>query len=288
MKINKDNIENTLTNLKGFVSQRFEESVSLSVAEKDEMFEKIVAGQRPERVSVRTPSPFMSKFGVFQYGYYVLPMIMIAVFVNYSGMLMENFSQTKDDILSNRSTIQAKMSLSKAQRDIYALKAINIDKTRTDILVTQVSTRSKEVRNRVAALVKENKISEAKLIALDLEAALKADQLYTMSPQVVEEVLAATDLRVKLEKKEVVQIALEPSATSSVAPEAGVALKIESLYKELDGFQLTEDKTELIADVKATLKKAQDYLDQKDTERAVITLQAAERIVAELRLLLVQ
>lgn len=81
-------------------------------------------------------------------------------------MLMENFSQTKDDILSNRSTIQAKMSLSKAQRDIYALKAINIDKTRTDILVTQVSTRSKEVRNRVAALVKENKISEAKLIAL--------------------------------------------------------------------------------------------------------------------------
>lgn len=81
-----------------------------------------------------------------------------------------------------------------------------------------------------------------------------------MSPQVVEGI-AATNLRVKLEKKEVVQIALEPSATSSVAPEVGVALKIESLYKELDGFQLTEDKTELIADVKATLKKAQDYLE---------------------------
>ena len=57
---------------------------------------------------------------------------------------------------------------------------------------------------------------------------------------------------------------------------------------QLDGFEANASTTPLIIDAKASLVKAQVYLDESKIEEAVITLQAAERIVADIRQLLVQ
>lgn len=288
------NIENMLKDLKGPLSRQLDKSVSLSISEKNSLFDRVMTGihtgsyKHKKQATVFT-NPFDILFKTkLQYAFYALPVVILAVFVNYSQVFWSNFAEVAREVTGSESSIQAKMSLSKAQRDIYALKAVTDSEARKDILVAQVSNRSQEVRNRVAALVKENKISEAKEIVLDLETALKADQLYTVSPAVVEEVLAATDLRLKLEKKEVVQLAIEPLPdVASSTPEV-LKKKITALYTELDSFKIPEDKKELTDTARATLKKAEDYIVALDTERAVITLQAAERIVAEIRVSLVE
>lgn len=294
------NIEHILHSLKKPVSRGLDKSVSLSVTEKTSLFDKIIKEAQSTSYKHKIKSPFLNTINPFdilfktklQYAFYALPIVLLAVFVNYSHVFWTNFSQVAEEVTEAGSSIQAKMSLSKAQREIYALKAVNDSEVRKDILVAQVSNRSQEVRNRVAALVKENKISEAKEIVLDLETALKADELYTVSPVVVEEVLAATDLRVKLEKKEVVQLAIDPqSDIASSTPEV-IQKKMADLRTEIETFINTEsisDSTkELIETAKSGLKKTEDYIAVSDFERAVITLQGVERIVAELRVSLVQ
>ena len=296
MTKHNSNIENMLKDLKAPVSRRLEKSASLSVSEKNSLFTRITQDIESGAYKHNIKSPFVNIKNPFdvlfktklQYAFYVLPIVLLGVFVNYSHVFWANFSQVAGEVASSESSIQAKMSLSKAQREIYALKAVTDSETKKDILVAQLSNRSREVRNRVAALVKENKITEAKEIVLDLETALKADQLYTVSPVVVEEVLAATDLRLKLEKKEVVKLAIEPEDDIASSTPETVKKKISALYTELDSFKVTDDKKELVDTAKAALKKSEDYLASSDLERAVITLQAAERTVAELRVSLVQ
>lgn len=301
MTKNNQNIEHMLHGLKKPVSRGLDKSISLSVAEKTSLFDTIIKETQSTSYKHKIKSPFLNTvknpFDILfktklQYAFYALPVVLLAVFVNYSHVFWTNFSQVAEEVTEAGSSIQAKMSLSKAQREIYALKAVNDSEIRKDILVAQVSNRSQEVRNRVAALVKENKISEAKEIVLDLETALKADELYTVSPVVVDEVLAATDLRVKLEKKEVVQLAIEPQPdVASSTPEV-IQKKIADLRTEIDTFirteQVSDSTKELVETVNAGLKKTEDYVAVSDFERAVITLQGAERIVAELRVSLIQ
>lgn len=304
MQINKDNIPHILESLKGFVNSRLNKSASLSVSEKQNLFNRIISTE-PKRLSKELvapiPSPFVSRFNEFfkhkmQFAYYALPIVLFAFFANYSEALsmrlkswMNDFNNTKTEISLNQATMEAKLSLSKVQSDINNLKASNAG-IKKDALATQVTVQSKEVRNRVAALVNENQIVEAKEIALDLEVALKADELYKVSPEVKEEVLAATDLRVELEKKEVVQIALSPedSATSTVEKAEALKVKIDALRAEIDGFVVNASTTDMIADAKAALKKSEDYFVASDIERTVLSLQACERVVAELRLVIVE
>lgn len=295
----KDNIEHTLETLKGFVVPRLKKSLSLSDSEKHNLFARIITSPiATGKYATRAASPFVSSFSVFfrkrvQYGMYALPIIMIAFFANYSDTFslklkswFDGFNATKDEIAITQSAIEAKMSLSKAQRGISELKA-SADEGEKTMLATQVSTRSQEVRNKVAALVKENKITEAKEIVIDLEAALKADQLFAMAPAVADEVFAATDLRVELEKKEVANLAFSATSTAtSSIPELQV--RLDGFKVELDAFEANASSTPLIADARAAIEKAQVYLNENKVEEAVITLQAAERIVAELRQLLLQ
>jgi hypothetical protein len=298
MPINKDNIPHILENLKDFATPRFKKSLSLSASEKHTMFRRIVT-ETPKLVHIPVRSPFVTSFNTFfkqkiQYGFYALPLVLIAFFANYSDAfsvrlkaLFNDFKNTQSEIQVAQSSIEAKMSLSKAQKEIYALKAATENTTAKDALVAQVSTRSKEVRNKVAALIEENKITEAKEIVLDLEAALKADQLFAVAPQVADEVFAAIDLRVELEKKEVVNIAFA-TGTASTTPEVDLRARIVDISKELDGFTVNASSSDMIAEAKASLKKAEDYIVAGDIQAAVITLQACDRIVADLRRLLVQ
>lgn len=292
---NKDNIQHTLETLKGFAVPRLKKSLSLSVSEKHNLFARIIS--TPTVASKPVVSPYTS-FSIFfrkriQYGMYALPIIMIAFFANYSDAFslklkswFDGFNSTKHEISITQSAIEAKMSLSKAQRGISDLKSSS-DETEKTMLASQVSTRSQDVRNKVAALVKENKITEAKEIVLDLETALKADQLFAVAPAVAEEVFAATDLRVELEKQEVVNLAFSTTstATSSIAE---LQTKIDGFKTELGEFEANASSTSLIADATSSLEKAQVYLNDNKIEEAVITLQATERTVAEIRLLLLQ
>lgn len=291
---NKDNIEHTLQTLRGFAVPRLKKSLSLSDSEKHNLFARIITAPVSAK---RVASPYTS-FSTFfrtriQYGMYALPIVLLAFFANYSDVFsvklkswFDGFNSTKQEIAITQSAIEAKMSLSKAQRGITELKA-SADEGEKTMLASQVSSRSQEVRNKVAALVKENKITEAKEIVLDLEAALKADQLFAMAPAVAEEVFAATDLRVELEKQEVVNIAFSAttSATSSIAD---LQIKLNDFRTQLDGFEANASTTPLIADARSSLDKAQVYLNEDKVEEAVITLQATERIVAEIRQLLLQ
>ncbi|MEN9604631.1 MAG: hypothetical protein RJB39_316 [Candidatus Parcubacteria bacterium] len=296
---NKDNIPHMLEGLKSHLSPRFKKSLSLTDAEKHNLFARIISNPvATPKYAHRVASPFVNSFSIFfrrriQYGMYALPIILIAFFANYSDAFslklkswFEDFNNTKNEIVATQSAIEAKLSLSRAQRGISELKSSEDDSQKT-ALASQVSVRSQEVRNRVAALVKENKIAEAKEIALDLEAALKADELFAMSPAVAEEVFAATDLRVELEKKERVNIAFGTSSATSTLV-ADLQVKIDGLKKELDGFASTSSSSPLIADARATLEKAEKYLAESKIEETVITLQACDRIVAEVRLLLLK
>ncbi len=295
MSHNKDKTEYTLETLKGFVVPRLKKSLSLSYSEKQNLLARIHNTQTASPKRIVSPySSFATFFKVrMQYGMYALPLIMIVLFANYSDSFslkfrswLDGFNSTKNEIAVTQSSIEAKMSLSKAQRGITELKSSD-DEVRKNLLASQVSSRSQEVRNKVAALVKENKITEAKEIVLDLETALKADQLFAVAPAVAEEVFAATDLRVELEKQEVVNFAFS-STTATSTSVSELQEKLDGFSKELKSFDNNASTTLLIADAQTALDKAQAYLKENSIQEAVITLQAAERIVAEIRLVLLQ
>lgn len=290
----KDNILHTLENLKDFASARFDSSLSLTDSEKNTLLQKIQT--EPSRNVRSQPSPFVTVFGSFarknmQYALYVLPIVLVAVFAANSETLLTEFNNTKGQIETTQSSIEAKMSLSKAEREIYALKLATDNEAKKKALVSQVVNHAQEVRTKVAALTEENKISEAKSIVLNLEAALKADQLYVVAPEVAEEVFAATDMRVKLEKKEVVSLAFGPDGNETapqVTPEE-LRVRIDAIRKEVSSVVAkTSGVSYLVAEISIKLEKVNEYIVSKEIERAIIVLQAAERALADLRVSLVE
>jgi len=150
--------------------------------------------------------------------------------------------------------------------------------TKTQILANQVSNRSKEIRNQVASLMSENKITEAKKVALDLETALKADELYKVSTSVEQEVFEAIGLRNDIERKEY--------NTISSSTESDVVKKIELAQKEIKTFENNASTTDMILEAEKTLELADKYISDKDLENAIISLQIYDRIVAELKIIL--
>ena len=301
MPITNDNILHNLGKM------RLKKSVCLSVDEKAGMLRSVMSAPRIAPIPQRIPSPFMSMFT--QYAVYALPAFILGfIGVQYGQSILskskfayDDFNKTRAELELSKTSLALRDSLIKTQEDISTLKtfqAINGNNASADsekeVLVSQVSSGSKSIRNQVAALVKENKIAEAKKVVLTLETALKADELYKVAPAVQTEVTAATDLRVKLEKKETLAT-VEASSTASTS--IAIADRLSADRQELedlevkasaDGAIIATSTADLIADANKYLDKAGEYLKNKDAENAIISLQIYDRTVAEAKLILLK
>ncbi len=283
-KINNNQIESVLSSFKA------NESESLSFMEKqnilNSVFERVDSNIKNEAVK----TPFYNYQNYFvQYLKYSIPVILIAVigtqmvdlFNHRSKVALSDIYEAKNTLDDIKRDSSIKSNLSKNKQDIQELKlalASSEDITKKQILANQVSTRSKEIRNQVAALVSENKIAEAKKIVLDLETALKSDELYTVSTSVEQEVMEAIDLRVDIEKKE--------SENASSTTESDVLNRIDLAKKDLSSFDKNATTTDMILDAENAILTAEKHLENKDLSNAIISLQLYDRIVAEIKLVL--
>lgn len=275
---------------------RLNKSVSLSDDKKATMLRAVFnsAGSHVAipRYTTRVASPFTILFSR-----YVLPVfVLFFVGTQYGDILAQQmklalgqFNAVKSDVQSAQKTAELKTSLSLNHKDILALKQVaaqesadvgvssntSLDKTQ---LIASVTTRSREIRNQVASLVKENKITEAKQIVLTLETALKADELYKVATSVSDSVFETTDLRLDIERKE----------TESTTTAAELATRIENSKKLISKLEDEENAstTSVLAEAKTHLTKSEEYMQKGDIENAIISLQAHDRIVAEVQLIL--
>ena len=293
--INHKEIENILSSFKS------NESVSLSLSEKDNMLASVFARVADMKIIPSTvshvhardaKSPFHTyKTHFTQYLRYSIPVILLAVISTQAGGVLTHRSKIAiADINEVKSTLNnlkrnnsIKSNLSKNQEDIQEIKlnlasANSTNTAKNKILAEQVSIRSKEIRNQVSALVSENKISEAKNIALDLESALKADELYKVSTSVEQEVFSAIDLRVTIEKKE--------SNNISSSTESDIKARIDKDKKEFVTYKSNASTTDMLTDAMKAINVAESYVNKGDFENAIISLQLHDRIVAELKIIL--
>ncbi|MBC7766768.1 hypothetical protein H7Y21_02140 [Arenimonas sp.] len=293
--INHKEIENILSSFKS------NESVSLSLSEKDNMLASVFARVADMKIISSTvshvhardaKSPFHTyKTHFTQYLRYSIPVILLAVISTQAGGVLTHRSKIAiADINEVKSTLNnlkrnnsIKSNLSKNQEDIQEIKlnlasANSTNAAKNKILAEQVSIRSKEIRNQVSALVSENKISEAKNIALDLESALKADELYKVSTSVEQEVFSAIDLRVTIEKKE--------SNNISSSTESDIKARIDKDKKEFVTYKSNASTTDMLTDAMKAINVAESYVNKGDFENAIISLQLHDRIVAELKIIL--
>lgn len=279
--INQNNrIEEVLSSFKP------NESVFLSESEKEDMLRSVFErAERKEVYQAAVKSPFF-----INYLKYSIPVILMAiigtqivdVFNDKTKVAISDLNDVKAALESYKRDNAIKANLSKNKQDIQELKLSmgNQDSSvKTEILANQVSTRSKEIRNQVASLVSENKISEAKKVALDLETALKADELYKVSTSVEQEVFEAIDLRVDIEKKEY--------RTISSTTEADVLERIKLNKDEIKTFEKTSSTTDMITDAEKSIEMAEKHITDQNLENAIISLQLYDRIVAELKEILI-
>jgi hypothetical protein len=263
---------------------RLKKSVSLDVQKKASVLRSVFNSSPYEvivpRYRTRVSSPYMMMISQ-----YVLPLfVLFFVGTQFGDSIVENakiavgeFNTVKSDIANAQKSAELKNSLSLNQKDITALKATaHIESADKSELIASVTTRSQDIQNKVASLVKENKITEAKQIVLTLETALKADELYKVATSVSDTIFSATDLRVDIENKEI-------EATTSVTD---LIARIEVATKNLADMEVNASTTDLIGYATTHLTKAAEYIAADNTENAIISLQAHDRIVAEIRLIL--
>lgn len=285
--INDKRIENIL---KSFTSN---ESVNLSLPEKQNIlasvFERVEKRSEERVLKQAVKSPFYTYKTYFtQYLRYSIPVLLIAVigtqavdvFTRGSKVAISDITDVKTSLSDLKRDNSIKSNLSKNKEDIQKIKTLSaIDQpVKTQILADQISSRSRIIRNQVAALVDENKLTEAKKIALDLESALKADELYKVSTSVEAEVFSAIDLRVDIERKEKYNI--------STSTELEVKTKIENAKKDILSFEKNASTTDIIAEAEKAITTSEDHLSKGDIENAIISLQSHDRIVADLRVIL--
>lgn len=290
--INEKRIEDTLKSFKS------NDLVNLSYSEKESILKSVF--DRVEDLSlvtrkapISTPSPFYTYKTYFtQYLRYSIPVLLIVfigtqavdVLTNRSRIALSDISEVKTNLEDIKRSNSIKSNLSKNKQDIKEIKqnlaALNgSDKeVKTQILASQLSSRSKEIRNQVASLMSENKLTEAKKIALDLESALKADELYKVATSVESEVFSAMDLRLDIERKEKNNI--------STSTENELKQRLEAAKKDILDFEKNASTTDIIIEAENTINISENHLNTGDIENAVIALQSYDRIVADLRVLL--
>lgn len=288
--INEKRIEDILSSFKP------NELVDLSLSEKQNILTSVF--DRTEIRVIKTQkavkSPFYEYKNYFvQYLRYSIPVLLIAVigtqmfsvFNNKSIIALSDINNIKNNLEDFKRDSAIKSNLSKNKQDIQEIKslAMSDQSVKAQILAGQLSNRSKEIRNQVASLVSENKITEAKSVALELETALKADDLYKVSTSVKQEVFEAIDLRVDIETKEGFNI--------STTTELDIKDRIASAKENMSRFNNnTASTTDSIKDVidsaQKSIENAELNLEKKDFRNAIISLQLYDRIVAELKTIL--
>lgn len=277
-------IENVLNSFKP------NESVSLSYFEKQNILNSVFDRAEKKQTHIAVNSTF-GVYGTYftQYLRYSIPVILIAVigtqvfdvFSDRSKVAISDLNDVKSSLENIKRDNAIKSNLSKNKQDIQELKlslSSPDSSVKTRILADQVSNRSKEIRNQVASLMSENKLTEAKKVALDLETALKADELYKVSTSVQQEVFEAIDLRNDIERKEY--------NTISSTTESDVVKKIDLAKKEIKTFDNNTSTTDMILDAEKSIDLASKYVADKNIENAIISLQIYDRIVAELKTIL--
>jgi len=289
--INEKRIENILGSFKP------NESVNLSLLEKENIlksvFERVdvVVARDAKRQAVKTPF-YAYRTYFTQYLRYSVPLLLLAiigtqaagVFTTRSKIALSDINEVKTTLDNLKRENAIKSNLSKNKQDIQEIKInlasadVSTKSAKNQILAAQVSSRSKEIRNQVAALVSENKIAEAKNIALDLESALKADELYKVSTSVESEVFSAIDLRVDIERKEQTNI--------STTTENDIKNRIVAAKKQIASFDTNASTTDMIDDSEKAIATAEEYLNKGEFENAIIALQLHDRIVADLKIIL--
>jgi len=100
--------------------------------------------------------------------------------------------------------------------------------------------------------------------------------LYKVATSVSDTVFSATDLRIDIENKEI-------QATTSVED---LTARIAENLKDISSMEITASTSDFIADAMKFLARAETYVQEGDTENAIISLQAYDRIVADIRLIL--
>lgn len=263
---------------------RLKKSVSLSVDKKAQMLRSVFDSSNllvtiPQYLT-RVSSPF-----IFVFTRYVFPIFALFFVGTHFGdaiiqkaeVAIGNYNTVKSDVLVAQKSAELKNSLSLNYKDIVTLKSSSdIDSTDKTNLIDSVTNRSRDIRNQVASLVKENKITEAKQIVLTLETALKADELYKVATSVSATVFETTDLRLDIERK-------ETQATTSLKE---LTDRIETDKKVLAGLEVNASTTSNIEEAKVFLARAEQYVQDGNIENAIISLQAHDRIVAEVQLML--
>jgi hypothetical protein len=287
--INEKRIENILNSFKS------NESVNLSLSEKQNVLASVFdrAEKKVGYTHKAIKSPFYEYGNHFvQYLKYSIPVLLIAVigtqmvsvFNDKSSLALSDINDIKSSLDNLKRDNAIKSNLSKNKQDIQEIKslALSDQSAKTQVLAGQVSTRSKEIRNQVASLVSENKIAEAKSVALELETALKADDLYKVSTSVQQEVFEAIDLRVDIERKEKYNI--------STSTESDIEKRLVLARENVSSFDKNASTTEQVSDMMISAEKsienAEQSLKDKDFENAIISLQLYDRIVAELKTIL--
>lgn len=232
----------------------------------------------------RIPSPFFTMFSR-----YVLP-VFVLFFVGkvFGDSILERAQFAIGDYNTVKSEVQLQNSLLETKKDIAALKTISFadaDESSKKDLTNKVTSGSREIRNQVASLVKENKITEAKEIVLTLETALKTDELYKVATSVSDEVIETTGLRLELERKEA-EVSVSMSSSSATTTAKGIQDRVTADRKELSDIEDTASTTEMLTEAHKFLAKSEEYLKTGEIEKSIISLQAHDRIVAELKLML--
>ena len=263
---------------------RLKKSVSLSVDKKAQMLRSVFDSSNSlvtiPQYRTRVSSPF-----IFVFTRYVFPIFALFFVGTHFGdaiiqkaeVAIGNYNTVKSDVLVAQKSAELKNSLSLNYKDIVTLKSSSdIDSTDKTNLIDSVTNRSRDIRNQVASLVKENKITEAKQIVLTLETALKADELYKVATSVSATVFETTDLRLDIERK-------ETQATTSLKE---LTDRIETDKKVLAGLEVNASTTSNIEEAKVFLARAEQYVQDGNIENAIISLQAHDRIVAEVQLML--
>lgn len=265
---------------------RLKKSVSLSDDKKASILQSVFQQKVPvspivvRHYTSRIPSPFLTMFTR-----YVLP-VFVLFFVGkvFGDGILERTQVAIGDYNSVKSEVQLKNSLIETKKDIVALKSIGLSDANPvskQNLTEKVTSGSREIRNQVASLVKENKITEAKEVVLTLETALKTDELYKIGASVSDAVSETTDLRLELERKEA-----EVSTSTATSTTKKLIDRLATDKKELEDIEKTASTTDMLADANKFLIKSEAYLQVGEIENSIISLQAHDRIVAELKLML--
>lgn len=281
--------QDTNTIIHSLGKMRLNKSVCLTVDKKaqilNSVFESKIANPIVVRhYTTRIPSPFLTIFSR-----YVLP-VFVLFFVGrvFGDSILERAQLAIGDYNTVKSEVALQNSLMETKKDIAALKTLGFaeaDSSSKKDLTEKVTNGSRQIRNQVASLVNENKITEAKEIVLTLETALKTDELYKIATSVSDEVFETTDLRLELERKEA-EASVLLSSSSATTTAKGIQDRLDTNKKELSDIEDTASTTEMLVLANKFLAKSEEYVKAGEIENAIISLQAHDRIVAELKLML--